>query len=97
MEHLDITWGRSAEDHICPGQKVPHAEGGRMSPQPNPKRGSFPADGQENGAILSELCCGTKTKPFLIREEFNGPLWESAKGQVSFWKPFLLLPAGKIF
>lgn len=104
-----MIWGRSAEDHIAPGQKVPlwgyvvasPCRGDRMSHQPNPKRGSFPADGQENGAILRELLCGAETKSFLIREEFNRPLWESAlqhaKGQVSFWKPFLLLPAGKIF
>lgn len=55
--------GRSAENHIAPGQELPlgavwwppHAGGDRMSHQLSPKRGSFPADGQENGAILSEL------------------------------------------
>jgi len=59
------------------------------------ERGSFPDDRQENRSVLSELGDGTKTKFFLIREEFNKPCWAlvlwQAKGQVSFQKPFLCL------
>lgn len=56
-------------------------------PHASPERGSFPADWQENRAILGELGRRAKTN-FLIREEFDGPRWElvpwHTKGQVSF-------------
>lgn len=73
--------------------------GGRDEPSAgeahvSPEGGSFPADHQEDGAILGEFGHSTKTKFFLIREEFDRPRWEPVlqphtKGQVLFWKPFL--------